>query len=245
MKDLQINKIFSIKDKKILVTGAAGGLGKSVTIFLLKNKAKVIATDISKINLNHPNLIKFEKIDLSDKNDFSILKNYINKIKKISGLINFCGVAHNNNFREVVNINYIASYDLMELFTSYIIKNKIKKSSLINLTSLNSEMAFSNNPGYVSTKGALKMLSKSFAIDYAKYGIRFNNIGPGYFLTDMTKKFFKNKKKREERLKRIPLGRYGNPKEICGIVAYLLSDASSYVTGQDFYVDGGFLSKGV
>jgi gluconate 5-dehydrogenase len=133
----------------------------------------------------------------------------------------------------------------MELFTSYIIKNKIKKSSLINLTSLNSEMAFSNNPGYVSTKGALKMLTKSFAIDYSKYGIRFNNIGPGYFLTDMTKKNFADKIKRQERLSRIPLGRYGHPKEIFGIIAYLLSDASSYVTGQDFYIDGGFLSKGI
>jgi NAD(P)-dependent dehydrogenase (short-subunit alcohol dehydrogenase family) len=245
MKYFQINKIFSIKDRKILVTGAAGGLGKSVTLFLLKNRAKVIATDISKINLEHPNLVKFENIDLSDKNDFYTLRNYIYKIKNISNLINFCGITHNNNFREVVNINFIASFDVMELFTSYIIKNKIKKSSLINLTSLNSEMAFSNNPGYVSTKGALKMLTKSFAIDYAKYNIRFNNIGPGYFLTDMTKKNFINKIKRQERLERIPLGRYGDPKEIFGIIAYLLSDASSYVTGQDFYIDGGFLSKGV
>ena len=245
MTDSQINKIFSIKDKKILVTGAAGGLGKSVTVFLLKNKAKVIATDISEINLEHPNLTKLEKIDLSNKSDFHILKNCIYKNKNISGLINFCGITHNSNFREVVSVNYIASFDLMKLFTSYIIKNKIKKSSLINLTSLNSEIAFSSNPGYVSTKGALKMLTKSFAIDYAKYGIRFNNIGPGYFLTDMTKKFYANKKKREERLKRIPLGRYGNPKEIFGIIAYLLSGASSYVTGQDFYIDGGFLSKGV
>ena len=89
------------------------------------------------------------------------------------------------------------------------------------------------------------MLTKSFAVDYADYGIRFNNVGPGYFLTPMSKKNYLNKAKRLERKKRIPLGRYGEPKEINGIITYLLTEASSYVTGQDFYVDGGFLAKGI
>ena len=75
-----------------------------------------------------------------------------------------------------------------------IIIEKMKKrgGSIVNVTSLNSELGFSNNPGYVSSKGALKMLTKSFCVDYSKYKIRINNIGPGYIKTQMTKKKFQN-----------------------------------------------------
>ena len=106
-------------------------------------------------------------------------------------------------------------------------------------------MGFSNNPGYNSSKGGLKMLSKALANDLATKKIRVNNIGPGYFLTNMTKKFYKIKKKREQRLSRIPLNRYGNTNELCGAVIFFISNASSYITGQDLYVDGGLLHKGI
>ena len=70
-------------------------------------------------------------------------------------------------------------------------------------------------------------------------------MGPGYIKTKMTKKNYSNLSKRNKRLSRIPLNRYGEPHEIFGAVAFLISDASSYVTGQDIYVDGGFLAKGI
>ena len=240
-----INQLFSLEKKKILVTGAAGGFGEKISSLLLASNTQVIATDISKINLNHKNLVKIEGIDLTNSSDFKKLIKELKKIKKISGLINFCGISHDKSFQKIVGVNFMSTFDLMKYFSNYIIKNKIKKSSVVNITSLNSELGFSNNPGYVSSKGALKMLTKSFAVDYAKFGIRFNNVGPGYFKTPMTRKKYSNQKERKKRISRIPLGRYGNPEELFGIIVYLLSDASSYVTGQDFYVDGGFLSKGI
>lgn len=89
------------------------------------------------------------------------------------------------------------------------------------------------------------MLTKSFCVDYSSLKIRFNNIGPGYIKTDMTKKSYKSLKLRKIRTERIPLGRYGQPKELFGAVVFLISDASSYMTGQDIYIDGGFLAKGI
>ena len=245
MYKYNINNLFSLKDKNIIVTGAAGGLGKKITSLLLSNNARVVATDISKINLNHKNLIKIEKIDLTNKFDFDKFKKLSRKIKKINCLINFCGVSHDNSFKKIVDVNFTSAFDLLKYFTDYISKNKIKHSSVINISSLNSELGFSKNPGYVSSKGALKMLTKSFAVDYANLGIRFNNVGPGYFKTPMTKKKYINLKERKKRISRIPLGRYGSPEELFGIIVYLLSDASLYVTGQDFYIDGGFLAKGI
>ena len=89
------------------------------------------------------------------------------------------------------------------------------------------------------------MLSKSLAVDLAKYNIRVNNVGPGYIKTKMTKKSFMNKNKRNERISRMLIKRYGNPEEVVGAIIFLITNASSYITGQDLYVDGGFLTKGI
>ena len=115
--------------------------------------------------------------------------------------------------------------------------------SIVNITSLNSELAFPNNPAYVSMKGGLKQLTKSLALDLGKYNIRVNNIGPGYIKTNMTKNSWKNK--RQEIEDRTILGRWGEPKDLIGTAVFLLSPASDYITGQDIYVDGGYLTKGM
>ena len=80
------------------------------------------------------------------------------------------------------------------------------------------------------------------ANDWARYGIRVNAIGPGYFITDVTEALQKNKERYAEILGRIPMGRWGNPEELGGIALYLASEASSYVTGQTFIIDGGWMS---
>ena len=89
------------------------------------------------------------------------------------------------------------------------------------------------------------MLTKSFCLDYAKYKIRINNLGPGYIKTKMTRKRFLNLSERKKRIDRIPLGKYGKPEDLVGPVIFLMSEASSYMTGQDLYIDGGFLAKGI
>ena len=83
------------------------------------------------------------------------------------------------------------------------------------------------------------------ALDYGKYNIRVNNLGPGYIKTEMTKISFNSKILREKRLNRMIFQRYGNPDDLFGLILYLLSNSSKYVTGQDFYIDGGFLAKGI
>ena len=122
---------------------------------------------------------------------------------------------------------------------------KEKSGVIINITSINSELGFPDNPAYSAFKGALKQLTKSLALDLGKFGIRVNNVGPGYFRTQMTKKSWENSKLRKERTDRTILKRWGVPKDLAGIIIFLSSDSSSYVTGQDFYIDGGWLAKGL
>jgi len=97
----------------------------------------------------------------------------------------------------------------------------------------------------VASKGGLKMLGKALARDWSKYGIRVNNVGPGYFKTEMTKKNYSNKKIRKSRQMRTMLGRWGEPDDLIGPCVFLSSDASKYITGQDIYVDGGWLTNGL
>jgi NAD(P)-dependent dehydrogenase (short-subunit alcohol dehydrogenase family) len=113
-------------------------------------------------------------------------------------------------------------------------------------------MAFPNNPAYPATKGGLKMLSKAFAYELAKNNIRVNNIGPGYFKTEFHKQDGRIEKLNwedsiilRERSEKTLLGRWGEPEDIAGLVVFLCSDSSSYITGQDIYVDGGWLTKGL
>ena len=89
------------------------------------------------------------------------------------------------------------------------------------------------------------MLTKSLARDFGKYGIRVNNLGPGYIVTEMTKKSYQNKKSRMIKQRHTLLGRWGDLTDLIGPCVFLASDASGYVTGQDIYVDGGWLANGL
>ena len=235
--------IFSIKSKVCVITGGCGGIGLALSKAINQNDGKLIIIDkIIKKKLINKN-IDYYQCDLENKNESKIvIKQIIKKYKYIDCLINAIGVSEPNSFEKNINTNLVAVYNV----TIAIIKNMKKKGgSIINITSLNSELGFSKNPGYVSSKGALKMLTKSFCIDYAKYNIRINNLGPGYIKTNMTRKKFLNLRNRKMRVDRIPLGRYGNPEDLVGPVIFLMSEASSYMTGQDLYIDGGFLAKGI
>jgi len=92
---------------------------------------------------------------------------------------------------------------------------------------------------------ALQQLTKSLALYLGPFGVRANNVGPGYFRTAMTNKSWSDPVMRKRRTDHTVLGRWGQPEDLAGVVVFLGSDASSYVTGQDIYVDGGWLIKGL
>jgi gluconate 5-dehydrogenase len=118
-------------------------------------------------------------------------------------------------------------------------------SSIINFSSIGGLQGFPNNPGYTSSKGAIISLTQSLAIDLGHIGVRVNSISPGYIFTKMTERSYNNADSRKERLDRMIIKRWGKPKDLVGIVIYLSCDASSYVTGQNFVIDGGWTAKGL
>lgn len=249
-----MNDLFSIKDKIILVTGGGNGLGETVS-FGLANSGSIVYCFDKKFKQirkkNNENIFQIN-CDVTDKQDFEKhCKKIFQKHKKIDSLLNIAGIGLKDdskfysleNWNKTISVNLTATFNCSQTAIKYMIKNGI--GSIVNFTSINAELAFPRNPGYIAAKGGLKMLGKSLAKDWALNGIRVNNIGPGYFRTDMTEKSYKNKKLRKEREMRTMLGRWGKKEELIGPCIFLISDASSYITGQDIYVDGGWSSNGL
>ena len=166
-------------------------------------------------------------------------------------LVNNAGVTYVHDFLEYPDKLWDKTYEVNLKAPYKLIQNVAQKmkqglgGSIINITSLNSELAFPSNPAYIAFKGALKQLTKSAALDLGKYKIRVNNVGPGYLMTEMTKASWSDKEKSKQRQEKTILNRWGKPEDLVGVSVFLASDASSYVTGQDIYVDGGWLTKGL
>lgn len=247
-----MNDIFSVKNKIIVITGAGRGIGYFLADELSKRSAIIHIIDKTyPKNFSDNNFFK-HRCDITNQNHFQkICKNIIRNHGKIDVLINNAGItipktsSHYSlkNWKKTLDVNLTGAFVCAQTIGK--IMKKQKSGSIINITSINAELGFPNNPAYVASKGGLKMLTKSLAKDLGKFGIRVNNLGPGYILTDMTKKSYLNKKFRLDRQRHTLLNRWGNVSDLIGPCIFLASDSSGYVTGQDLYVDGGWLSNGL
>ena len=117
--------------------------------------------------------------------------------------------------------------------------------SIINIASIAGKLGMPDNPSYQVAKAGLRQLSRAMARDFADDGIRVNAICPGYILTDMTRGSYEDPQRRAERTERTMLGRWGDPNELIGPCLFLASEASSYMTATDLFVDGGWSGKGM
>lgn len=240
--------ILSLNGKVIIITGAGKGIGNHVLLELKKKKAVVYGLDIAipkskEINYIKCNVTKPRQVEQCCNQIFK-------KHGRIDGLINNAGITlpSDNDYplskwNKTLLVNLSAPFICSKCVAKYMAK--AQQGSIINITSINAEVGFPNNPAYVASKGGLKMLTKSIAKDYGRYGIRANNVGFGYIKTDMTKQSYDNLTKRNEIERHTLLGRWGNPSDAIGVIIFLLSDASSYITGQDIYIDGGWLANGL
>jgi NAD(P)-dependent dehydrogenase (short-subunit alcohol dehydrogenase family) len=253
----ELYEIFSVKNKNVLITGAANGNGRALAEAFAKAGSNIFLIDIDDGNLRNlveeiksleNTSVQFETLDLGNAQELS---NFLELENDFDVVINNAGVTRGNHLFDYEDQDWDLTYRV-NLFAPYKIIQEVSKKmskkgygSIINITSLAAELGFPDNPAYVAFKGALKQLSKAAAMDLSSSGVRVNSIGPGYFKTNMTVKSWKNKALREERSDRIMLSRWGESSDLIGISIFLASDASSYVTGQDFYIDGGWLAKGL
>lgn len=260
MKINKINKVssfdnlFSLKSKKIIVTGSSGQLGFEIVKTFLNLGSIVIGVDIKKLkNFTHDNFFFF-KADISK---FSQNKTTFQKIfkkhKEVNCLINNAGVAIFSPFQKrtekeldfVIDVNLKSYFFSIQNFEKYCDKKKNKKN-IINISSIYSLISpdpkiYSSKDRksseiYGMTKSGVNQLTRYFAVHFAKKNIRVNCISPGGIFNKnkpQNKKFIKNYSKRN------PMNRMAQVDEIVGGVIYLSSDASSYTNGHNLVIDGG------
>lgn len=245
-----LDQIFSLKGKVCLVTGASRGIGCSIADAFHNAGAIVYGLGRSKNTKSGASWV-YKQCDVNNKDKVTrTILGVVGSSGHLDILVNAAGITNSHSvsntdcsFTETIQTNLIAVYEICMIARQHM--SLSSGGSIINITSIGSELGFSGNPGYVSSKGGLKMLTKALANDFAKYNIRVNNIAPGYIKTSMTEGSFDNKELNKERVDRMIIKRWGEPNDLAGAAILLASNASAYITGIDLFVDGGWTAKGL
>jgi len=243
--------MFSVVGDNVIITGGARGIGLELAKGFSDSGANVVILDIS--SPERKGKYKYLHCDLGSQNH---IKNAINKLR-LDGfipktLINCAAVTlpspsceySDTDWNRSISINLSGVFSMCREIGKIMIDSNIP-GSIINFTSIGAEQGFANNPGYAATKGAVKQLTKALAVEWGVFGIRVNNIVPGYTNTPMNSKSWNDPVLRRQRSDHTVFGRWAEPIEMVGPTIFLASDASSYITGTDLVVDGGWLVKGM
>ena len=241
-----------LKDKKIIVTAAAQGIGRATAMMFAEEGASVIATDINEEKLNElkkeNNLIKTQKLDATNK---KAVEEFCSSIDSVDVLFHAVGFVHHgtlmdcddDEFFRSINVNvysaYLMSYNLLPKML-----NKGKGNIIIISSAASSVKGAPNRHIYGTTKAALNGFVKALAVDYVKKGIRCNAILPGTVETPSWQGRVNMaddpKKAREDFIARQAMGRLAQPEEIASLATYLASDESDFITGTLNLIDGGW-----
>jgi len=252
-------KIFSLKGKNIVITGGYGHLGKHITEAILEAEGNAIVCgrneDKFKQVFKKSKRLDFFYMDISDEESINqAVEKIIQKYGYINGLVNNAAFTVSKKFEELttedlkkgIEGTLVSTFSVIKAVYPYM-KNTTG-ASIVNISSMygivspdfriyENAKQFLNPINYGAGKAGVIQLTKYLAVYLAKYGIRVNCISPGAFPSEYVKKNKDFIKKLEEK---IPLGRIGNPKELKGATIFLLSEASSYITGHNLIVDGGW-----
>ena len=238
----------NLKNKKILITGATGGIGNSLVEKFNSYESTILATGTNEEKLNnlkkkYPKIyIEKFKLDEHDK-----IENFIDSAsKKLDGLdvlVNNAGITLDNlsirltdeNWKKVLDINLSSTF----LMCKHAIKKMLKKKygKIVNITSIVGHTGNLGQANYAASKAGIVAFSKSLAIEYAKKNININCVSPGFIQTDMTDKI--NEEFKKNLISKIPSGNLGTGEDVSNCVAFLASDMANYINGETIHVNGG------
>ena len=241
--------MMNLENKKIIITGATGGIGNSIVKRLSDAGAKILATGTRlekleelKSKFKNTDILKF---DISKGEE---IEEFIeNATKQLGGgldcLINNAGITQDNlairmnidEWKKVIDINLTSTFLLSKFAVKKMLKNKYGK--IINITSVVGHTGNLGQANYTASKAGIVAMSKSLAIEYAKKNININCISPGFIKTEMTDKI--EEKFKEAIISKIPSSRLGEPEDVANAVLFLASDQSNYINGETIHVNGG------
>jgi len=241
--------------KNVLITGASRGIGRDIALVLADYDLKVWinyrsdpnpADELKEEIISNGGNAAVVKFDVTDEEAIKEgLKVIIDSDGELSYLVNNAGITldklairmKTEEFAKVIEANLISAFMLCR--ESLKLMNKKRFGSVVNISSIVGESGNAGQVNYSASKGGMIAMTKSFALEGASRGIRFNAVTPGFISTDMTDKLSEEIK--QSYIDKIPLRKFGNPKDVAESVAFLLSDSAGYITGETLRVNGGML----
>jgi 3-oxoacyl-[acyl-carrier protein] reductase len=238
----------NLNNKKVIITGATGGIGYSLVKKFTELGSKVLATGTNEEKLKKLKeqfkTIEIKKFSLDNhKGIESFIDNSNNVLGGIDVLVNNAGITLDNlsirlseeNWKKVLDINLTATFLLCKFTIKKMLKNKSGK--IINITSIVGHTGNLGQANYAASKAGIVAFSKSLAIEYAKKKININCISPGFIKTDMTNKIEDEFKK--ILISKIPSGDLGTGEDVSNCAVFLASEMANYINGETIHVNGG------
>ena len=240
--------MINFKNKKILVTGATGGIGKALVQKFVSLEGNVLATgtkteklDALKKEFPNINILKFDISDHSKIEEF--IENVASQLVGLDILVNNAGINMDNlslrmkddEWKKVIDLNLGSTFFLCKYGIKKMLKNKYGR--IVNITSVVGHTGNLGQSNYAASKAAIVGMSKSLAIEYAKKNITINCVSPGFIQSKMTDGIVESIK--AVLTSRIPMAKLGKGEDVANTVAFLSSDAASYITGETIHVNGG------
>ena len=238
----------NLKNKKVLITGATGGIGNQIVEKFSTLGSMILATGTNDEKLNnlkkkYPNiLIEKFKLDQHDKID-NFIEDASKKLNGLDILVNNAGITLDNlsirlteeNWKKVIDLNLTSTFLMCKYAIKKMIKNKYGR--IINITSIAGHTGNLGQANYSASKAGIVAFSKSLAIEYSKKNINVNCVSPGFIKTEMTDKI--NEEFKKHLISKIPSGDLGTGEDVSNCVAFLASDMANYITGETIHVNGG------
>ena len=240
--------MINFKDKKILITGATGGIGNSLVKKFLSLEGTVLATgtnseklDVLKKEFPNISVLKFDISEHSKIEEF--IENANSQLVGLDILVNNAGITMDNlslrmkdeEWRKVIDINLTSTFYLCKHAIKKMLRNKYGR--IVNITSIVGHTGNLGQANYSASKAGMVAMSKSLAIEYAKKNITVNCVSPGFIQSKMTDKIVESIK--AVLTSKIPMSKLGTGEDVSNTVAFLSSDAASYITGETIHVNGG------
>jgi NAD(P)-dependent dehydrogenase (short-subunit alcohol dehydrogenase family) len=247
-----------LQGKVSLISGAARGIGAAQARLFARNGSTVVIADIregdgrrlSREIVNEGGIATFVKLDVVSEQDWDrAVAIVMSWAGKLNVLVNSAGVFDRATVEQTNGDSWDALMDVnaksVLLGTKSVIPamRKSNGGSIVNISSIAGIVGTLVSTAYNASKGAVRLLTKSTALQYASEGIRVNSIHPGPTETEMLTQLFPTVQDRTERINKIPLGRFALPEDIAYAALFLASDESSFVTGSELVVDGGAIAQ--
>ncbi len=233
----------SFKDKNILIIGASSGIGLELTHMLIKQKANIYAASRNR-NEDWPTSVQYQEMDVMENPE--VVSTFLPE--QLHGLVYSVGNINLKPFARIQAEELVKDFQLNVVGAAMVIQQALKSlknatgASIVLISSVAVRTGMGFHASTAAAKGALEGFAISLAAELANQNIRVNVVAPSLTETPLADKFLNTPEKKEAAAKRHPIGRFGTPADISSAIAFLLSDESSWITGQVLAIDGGMSS---